>query len=138
MPSIAVPSADNVDLIYIDLDYISEALELAATAGDLPWPDVQAVGGWWNRQFNPEIDLIGADRSPVATRIRFTGSIKWLGTPFDHHDLAAHRAATAQVPGYDAASTRTLIASRAGVANSAHPEQADLVWGPDEVVAAWR
>ena len=119
---------------------IREALELAATAGDLPWPDVQAVGGWWNRQFNPEIDLIGADRSPTATRIYFTGSVKWLGTPFDHHDLAAHHAAAVHVPGFDAAHTGTVIVTHAGVANSMPHEPAGLlwVWGPDEVIAAWQ
>ncbi|WP_228814610.1 ATP-binding protein [Nocardia otitidiscaviarum] len=33
---------------------------------DERWPGTEAVGGWWNRQNNPEIDLIGADREPVA------------------------------------------------------------------------
>jgi hypothetical protein len=59
------------------------------------------VGGWWNRRFDPEIDLIGADHSPVARHIHFTGSIKWLTTPFDRHDLAAHHAASTQLPGYE-------------------------------------
>jgi hypothetical protein len=41
----------------------------------------EAVGGWWNRQFDPEIDLVGADRSPVASRICFVGSVKVAGQP---------------------------------------------------------
>lgn len=117
---------------------VREALELAATAGALPWPDVQVVGGWWNRQFNPEIDLVGADHSPIATRIHFTGSIKWLSTSFDHHDLAAHRTAATHVPGYDATRTATVLVTRAGIADTVQTDQADLVWGPEEVVEAWR
>src|SRR5690606_26304070 len=65
---------------------VREALELSALAGALPWKEVSAVGGWWNRAFDPDIDLIGADRAPVAGRVFFAGSIKWLGTPFDRHD----------------------------------------------------
>lgn len=116
---------------------IREALELAAAEGALPWPGTQAVGGWWTRRFDPEIDLIGADRSPVATRILFTGSVKWLGTPFDHHDLATHHAAAVQVPGYEPDGTGTVIASLSGVANTIDARSADIVWGPAEVVGAW-
>ena len=46
---------------------IREALSMAAA--DLPWPEATAVGGWWNRAFDPEIDLVGADRAPVATKL---------------------------------------------------------------------
>lgn len=42
------------------------------------WPETEAIGGWWNRQNNPEIDLIGADREPVARQVSFVGSVKWL------------------------------------------------------------
>ena len=115
-----------------------EALEIAAATGALPWPDVLAVGGWWNRQLNPEIDLVGADRSPTATRVSFTGSIKWLATPFDHHDLAAHRAAAAQVPGHSAGETGTVVVSRAGVVETVVGEGTDLIWGPGDVVDTWR
>jgi AAA+ ATPase superfamily predicted ATPase len=116
---------------------IREALELAAAAGTLPWPDAQAVGGWWNRQFNPEIDLVGADHSPVATRIHFTGSIKWLGTPFDQHDLATHHAAAAQIPGHTPGSTGTVIVSLSGISNTIDARSVEVVWGPGDVVDAW-
>lgn len=115
---------------------VREALELAAVSGRLPWPDAAAVGGWWNRRFDPEIDLVGADRSPTARRVFFTGSIKWLGTPFDRHDLAAHRAAASHVPGHDSASTGTVIVSLSG---TDLPEAcADVTWGPEHVIEAWR
>jgi len=64
---------------------IREALSLAAA--DLPWPEATAVGGWWNRAFDPEIDLIGADRLPVARKLCYAGSIKWLDHPFGSWDL---------------------------------------------------
>lgn len=116
---------------------VREALELAAALDALPWPDTQAVGGWWNRRFDPEIDLVGADRAPVAARIHFTGSIKWLGTPFDRHDLAAHRAAAAQVPGHVPGQTGTVVVSLNGVADTIDSEGVDVVYGPGDVVGAW-
>jgi hypothetical protein len=116
---------------------VREALELAAIAGALPWPEVTAVGGWWNRRFDPEIDLIGADHSPTARQIYFTGSIKWLGTPFDRHDLAAHHAAVAHLPGHEPGHTGTVIVSLSG---TDLPEDNPMatVWRPEQVVQAWR
>jgi hypothetical protein len=116
---------------------VREALELAAAAGALPWPDTAAVGGWWNRRFDPEIDLVGADRSPTARHIYFTGSIKWLHTPFDRHDLAAHRTAAALVPGCEPGRTGTVIASLSGTDLPADGE-VDVAWGPDQIIEAWR
>ena len=116
---------------------VREALELAAAAGALPWPEVAAVGGWWNRRFDPEIDLVGADRSPTAHHIYFTGSIKWLHTPFDRHDLATHRSAAALVPGHEAGRTGTVIASLSGT-DLPTDDTVDLVWGPGQIIEAWR
>jgi len=114
---------------------IREAVELAALTGTFPWPDTTTVGGWWNRQFNPEIDLIGADGSPVARQLFFAGSIKWLGTPFDNHDLGAlHRAATL-IPGFQIGQTGLAAVSLSGV--SCDHEQLGLRWGPQEVLASW-
>lgn len=109
---------------------IRQALELS----DLPW-DVETVGGWWNRQFNPEVDLVGADQAPVANSIRFAGSIKWRDSPFDAHDLAELRRASAQIPGLDPATTPLVAVSLSGVDA---PDPIDLIWTPQEVVAAWR
>lgn len=116
---------------------VREALELAAAAGALPWPDTAAVGGWWNRRFDPEIDLVGADRSPTARHIYFTGSIKWLHTPFDRHDLTTHHAATALLPGYEPGHTGTVIASLSGNDLPAD-DTVDVAWGPDQIIQAWR
>ncbi|WP_207946730.1 hypothetical protein [Actinomadura sp. 7K507] len=109
---------------------VRQALELS----DLPWPDVGAVGGWWNRRFDPEIDLIGADRAPVAGRIRFAGSIKWLNSPFDDRDLTGLRGSVTAVPGLDPAQTALVAVSLSGVRTTGG---VDLVWTPDDVLAAW-
>jgi uncharacterized protein len=116
---------------------VREALELAAAAGNLPWPDVAAVGGWWNRRFDPEIDIVGADQAPIARRILFTGSIKWLATPFDRHDLAAHRTAAPQIPGYEHAGTGTAVVSLSGT-DLPTDHAVDVLWGPENVIDAWR
>jgi hypothetical protein len=116
---------------------IREALELVGGAGGLPWTDVAAVGGWWNRQFDPEVDLVGADGKPVATAINFTGSIKWLGTPFDAHDLASTLRDRTQVPGFDPAKTGLVVVSRSGIAQGVDSAAVDVVWEPDDVVGAW-
>jgi AAA+ ATPase superfamily predicted ATPase len=49
-----------------------------------------AVGAYWTRAGDVEIDLVGADRSPIARELLFLGSIKWYeNAPFDDHDLVA-------------------------------------------------
>jgi hypothetical protein len=116
---------------------VRESLELAAVAGALPWPEVAAVGGWWNRQFSPEIDLIGADRAPVARRLYFAGSVKWLASPFDTHDLAALRQGVVRVPGFDPATTGLAVVSLSGTAERLDASAIDLLWGPGDVVGAW-
>jgi hypothetical protein len=114
---------------------IRESLELAAAAGTLPWRDAQAVGGWWNRQFAPEVDLIGADRAPVARQVFFVGSIKWLGSPFDDHDLARLTSGAMKVPGFTAGVTGLVVASRSGASIDRH--RVEVVWEPPDVVSAW-
>jgi uncharacterized protein len=114
---------------------IREALARAAAAGELPWPETQAVGGWWNRQFDPEIDLVGADRAPVAERILFAGSIKWLSAPFDQANLEELRRAAARIPGFDPGASGLVAVSRSGCALG--PDTLDLLWGPEQVVSAW-
>lgn len=115
---------------------VRESLALACSAGVTPWPDVAAVGGWWNRQFDPEVDLVGADRGPVARSIYFAGSVKWLGTQFDSHDLAQLYRGVAAIPGHEPGQTGLAVVSLSGLA----PElagAAQLQWGPEDVIGAW-
>ncbi|MFD7900272.1 ATP-binding protein [Streptomyces sp. NPDC059743] len=116
---------------------IRESLELAAMDGDFPWPETGTVGGWWNRQFSPEIDLVGADRAPVAGTLFFAGSVKWLTSPFDQHDLTALEQGVAQLPGFVPGSTGLVVASRAGMTAGIASDRIGLVWGPRDVVGAW-
>ncbi|MFI6942905.1 ATP-binding protein [Streptomyces sp. NPDC050418] len=117
---------------------IRESLQLAAGAGELPWPEVEHVGGWWNRQFSPEVDLIGADRSPVAGRIHFAGSVKWLASPFDRHDLTSLQQGASQVPGFELTESGLVVVSLGGIGDGVDPGDPGLVWGPGDVMEAWR
>ncbi|MBF6240510.1 ATP-binding protein [Nocardia otitidiscaviarum] len=102
---------------------------------DERWPGTEAVGGWWNRQNNPEIDLIGADREPVAGAVHFVGSIKWLeDRPFDRHDYDALARSVLVIPGTEF-DTPLVAVSRSGV-------DGDLpvatCWGPEDLLRAWQ
>ncbi|WP_433181332.1 hypothetical protein [Actinoallomurus sp. CA-150999] len=119
------------------MESLGGTLELAALSGALPWPKAEAVGGWWNRRFDPEVDLVGADRAPVAGTIFFAGSIKWLASPFDGHDLAATRRAVTRIPGFDSGATGLVVASRGGLGADVE-RSIDLLWSPEDVVGAWR
>jgi AAA+ ATPase superfamily predicted ATPase len=114
---------------------VREALARAAASDGFPWPETVEVGGWWPRSFDPEIDLVGADRAPVARSVFFTGSIKWLGTPFDHRDMHALGKSARAVPGASEDGCGTVVVSRSGVAEGV---AADLTWGPHDILAAWQ
>ncbi|MEV6910070.1 ATP-binding protein [Amycolatopsis sp. NPDC051071] len=109
---------------------------LARLLPDDRLPGAEVVGGWWNRQNNPEIDLVGADRDhPAATHIAFTGSIKWLETePFGRRELESLLAGSMSVPGRDY--TTPLVA----VSRSGFEEGLPLAatFGPDDLIGAWR
>ncbi|MEU5719994.1 ATP-binding protein [Streptomyces sp. NPDC020403] len=113
---------------------IREAL-LRKLPDDL-FPGVNEVGGWWNRQNNPEVDLVGADAEPVAGAIHFVGSVKWRDdAPFGARDLAALSTAAEQVPG---AGDAALVAVSRRPPTAAARRELAACWGPDQVVDAWR
>jgi uncharacterized protein len=67
---------------------LRESLARLLPAAGLPVAPV--VGGYWTRSTDVEIDIVGADREPVARRLLFLGSIKWRErSPFDDRDRAA-------------------------------------------------
>jgi AAA+ ATPase superfamily predicted ATPase len=105
---------------------------LARLLPDQDLPSAAAIGGYWTRGNQIEIDIVGADRAPIAKRLLFAGSIKWLDNrPFDREDLAAllrHRVALT-----DQAIPLVAVA-RSGVSCSG----VDAAYGPDELMAAWR
>ncbi|MEU1947165.1 ATP-binding protein [Streptomyces sp. NPDC059474] len=99
------------------------------------WPHTEAVGGWWNRQNNPEIDLIGVDREPVAGAVHFIGSVKWLEShPFGRREYDALARDMLAVPGAEP-DTPLVAVSRCGIEDdlplAAH-------WGPEDLVRAWQ
>lgn len=93
----------------------------------------QVVGGYWTRTNDPEIDLVGADREPVAQRITFVGSIKWHEErPFDAHDLARLFVHRSRLPGADDA-TPLVVVSRSGAT-----VDAATVIDAEELIEAFR
>ncbi|MFI1567589.1 hypothetical protein ACH4ZX_31945 [Streptomyces sp. NPDC020490] len=102
---------------------------------DERWPETEAVGGWWNRQNNPEIDLVGTDREPVAGAVHFVGSIKWLESqPFGRREYDTLARDVLAVPGAGP-DTPLIAVSRSGVVGSL-PLTAH--WGPEDLVRAWQ
>jgi uncharacterized protein len=95
--------------------------------------DTGVVGGYWTRTGDPEIDLVGADREPVAKKITFVGSIKWQESrPFDVRDLGRLAHHRDRMPGADA-ETPLLAVSRTGSNVGELP-----VLGPVDLLAAYR
>jgi hypothetical protein len=92
----------------------------------------ELIGGWWPRTNDPEVDLVGVAPAHASSEVAFVGSIKWRErVPFDDDDLrrlAVHRS---HVPGAEASSL--IAVSRSG--STARP---DALYGPTELVAAWR
>jgi hypothetical protein len=114
---------------------VREALERAAVAGELPWPEIGVVGGWWNRNNNPEVDLVAADKGPIADQIYFAGSVKWVNQAFDGRDLDTLRRSAEHIPGFERERCGLVVVSQSGV--TFDPDEVDLVWGPDQVLRAW-
>lgn len=91
------------------------------------------VGSYWTRTNDPEIDIVVADRAPVARDVLAVGSIKWLEhAPFDSYDLNRLLGYRTQLPG--ATPDTPLVAlSRSGC------EVAGVTgYDPSELLSAWR
>ncbi|GII80656.1 ArsR family transcriptional regulator [Sphaerisporangium rufum] len=103
---------------------------LARRLPDERLPAAEAIGSYWTRSNDIEIDIVGADRAPIAKELRFVGSIKWLESPFDEHDLQRlihHRAALTD------RALPLVVVSRSGATCHGHA----ALYGPEELVAAW-
>lgn len=93
-----------------------------------------AVGGYWTRSNDVEVDLIGADRDAVADHIDFVGSIKWHDERgFDNHDLVDLLRRRDRVPGADP-ETPLIAVSRSGI----DVDGLAAGYDPADLVEAWR
>ena len=105
---------------------------LARLLPDGVLPSTPVIGSYWTRSNSVEIDVVGADREPVAKQLLFVGSIKWLErSAFDSHDLVAlqrHRAAITDQP------IPLLAISRSGV----DAPGLDVSYGPADLLGAWK
>lgn len=105
---------------------------LARLLPDQGVPAAGAVGGYWTRGNEIEVDIVGADRGPIAGELLFLGSVKWLeNAAFDDHDLRAlwrHRDRITErlVP--------LIAVSRSGVTATG----VDAVFGPEELITSWQ
>jgi uncharacterized protein len=107
-------------------------LRLLPEAG---WPQTGAVGGWWNRRNNPELDLVGTDRGPVASQVNFVGSIKWYDNkPFTSRDYDRLAEDATAVPGATR-DTPLAAVSRTGFADGL---SLAARWSPDDLLGAWQ
>jgi uncharacterized protein len=92
-----------------------------------------AIGGYWTRTNDPEIDLVGADREPIAKRLTVIGSIKWLeNKPFDTRDLSRLIVHRSQLPGADE-DTPLLAVARSGCTATGV-----IALGPEDLLDGWR
>jgi len=104
---------------------------LARLLPDEQLPAAPVVGGYWTRTNEVEIDLVGADRSPVATSLIFVGSIKWHDrTAFDRHDEAILMRQRARLTGDP---VPLVAVSRSGFDSPA----VDARYAPDDLIRAW-
>jgi hypothetical protein len=107
-------------------------MELTYGGEDIPG----VVGGFWTRTNSTEVDIVVANKAPVADAIYAVGSIKWReGGPFDEADLAQLIAQRPRVPGA-CADTPLVIVSRNGSTATTSP--GSRVVGPEELLNAWR
>lgn len=94
-------------------------------------PAAPAIGGYWTRSNDVEIDIVGADREPIARQLLFLGSVKWLESgQFDDHDLVAlqrHRGRVTSDP------LPLIAVSRSGVSTT----RLDAAFTPADLIEAW-
>jgi AAA+ ATPase superfamily predicted ATPase len=110
---------------------------LARLIPDTDWTDPDStveVGGFWTRTNDVEIDLVGADRSPIAKRIGYLGSVKWHETaPLARKDFTALAAVAGRVPG---ATEETPLIGVSRARSELGPWSA--VYSAEDLVEAWR
>jgi uncharacterized protein len=106
---------------------------LLRIAPDLGYPEVAEVGGWWNRQHNPEIDIVAKSDSRNAA-ISFAGSVKWHEKRgFGRREYTDLLRDVRYIPGADD-QTPLLAVTRTGTADD---NVSIRCLGPDDILNAW-
>jgi uncharacterized protein len=94
-------------------------------------PAASAVGAYWTRSNDVEIDIVGADRTPIGKKLLFLGSIKWLeSAAFDSHDWVALQRHSTRISDEH---LPLIAVTRSGA--SAH--HLDAVFQPPDLLSAW-
>lgn len=107
---------------------------LLRIAPDLGFPDVAAVGGWWNRQHNPQVDIVAKNDERHAS-IAFAGSIKWHeAQPFGLREYNALVRDVHSVPGVSDQTTLLAVARTAEAAGGIPVR----CLGPADILTAWQ
>lgn len=106
---------------------------LFRTAPDLETlADIVQVGGWWNRNNKPEVDIVAA-RDAQGRNIAAIGTVKWReNAPITRNDVVALHGARAVVPG--AADALLLGVCPAGARADAG---LDVEFSARQMLAAW-
>ena len=90
------------------------------------------VSGWWPRNNNPEVDLVGVDTWPRPASVCFVGSIKWREeSPFTATDLRALERDIGAIPGV------TVDTPRVAVARSRVDATGVVAYTAADIVSAW-
>lgn len=110
---------------------VRESLSLLSPITGLA--EAPEVGGYWTRNNTPKVDLVGADRGPVAKEIVYAGSIKWHENKvFDQADWNRLAADALKIPGADTG-TALVSVCRSGFAGKSGQIQLE----PNDLLDAW-
>jgi AAA+ ATPase superfamily predicted ATPase len=114
---------------------IRSGIERRIAGGDPRFGGARIVGGFWTRDNQVEVDLVGADReSPPVKSVGFVGSIKWrVARPLDGHDVADLERAASRIVGATPGTTVVGV-SRAGFAGIS---RRIVEVTPDEILEAF-
>jgi hypothetical protein len=97
--------------------------------------DTRHITGYWTRDNQVEVDLVGAERDREPDYATMVGSIKWRSNEtFDRHDTKVLHDHRGQVPRTDS-DTLLLGVSRQGFDDNLG---LDIQLHPEDIVAAWR
>jgi hypothetical protein len=106
---------------------------LLRIAPELGFPQVAAVGGWWNRRNTPQIDIV-AKNDERGAGIAFAGSVKWHeARGFGLREYKDLLRDVHHVPGVND-DTTLLAVTRTGTADDEVPIRC---LGPADLLAAW-